>query len=69
MNLRLPGFGPSLPPTPQPVDREAIAEEAKAERARELRLRRGRRSTILTGSEGVGELGEGQTRRPTLLGE
>jgi len=60
-----------MAPTPQappaPVDRAAIAEEAARQRAKELRTRRGRASTILT------DLGSdqpsGELQRPTLLGQ
>lgn len=54
-------------PPPAPVDRAAIAEEAAKQRAKELRMRRGRASTILTdvgGNQPTGEL-----QRPTLLGQ
>jgi len=56
---------PQAPPAP--VDRAAIAEEAARQRAKELRARRGRSSTILT------DLGSdqpsGELQRPTLLGQ
>ena len=52
---------------PEPVDRTAIAEEAAKQRAKELRARRGRASTVLTGPSGSQETGTLQ--RPTLLGQ
>lgn len=69
MNFTLPGGGmfstPKAPPPP--VDRAAIAEEAAKQRAKELRARRGRSSTILTDPGGGQETGTLQ--RPTLLGQ
>lgn len=54
-------------PPPAPVDRAAIAEEAAKQRAKELRMRRGRSSTILTN---VGsDQPTGELQRPTLLGQ
>lgn len=52
---------------PEPVDRAAIAEEAARQRAKELRARRGRSSTILT--DPGGDQGTGELQRPTLLGQ
>ena len=70
MNFRFPGFGPSVQPTPDPIDREAISEQVARERARELRQRRGRSSTILTSPLGAQEQAqELNVRRPSLLGE
>lgn len=70
MILRFPGFGPSVQPTPEPVDRQEIADQVARERARELRQRRGRASTILTSPLGVQEQAqETNIRRPSLLGE
>lgn len=70
MILRFPGFGPSVQPIPEPVDRQEIADQVARERARELRQRRGRASTILTSPLGVQEQAqETNIRRPSLLGE
>lgn len=74
--LTLPGFG-APPPMPAPVDRAAIAEEAARQRAKELRARRGRASTIMTGPMGVGAGSETISRatasaaepRTTMLGQ
>lgn len=55
-------------PLPPPIDREAIAEEAARQRAKELRQRRGRASTILTGADGPSE-DPANLQRPTLLGQ
>lgn len=55
-------------PLPPPIDRAAIAEEAAKQRAKELRQRRGRASTILTGAEGPSE-DPANLQRPTLLGQ
>lgn len=68
MIFTLPGFAPKPAPMPPPIDRAAIAEEAAKQRAKELRQRRGRASTILTGSEGVSE-DPATLQRPTLLGQ
>jgi len=57
---------PAIPPAPERDD-EAIKAAGELARRDELKRRRGRRSTILTGSGAVsgGEMG----RRKTLLGE
>jgi len=69
MNFRLPGFGGG-PSFPEPVDREAIREQVERERARDLRQRRGRRSTVLTTPLGVQEQAqELNVQRPSALGE
>lgn len=57
---------PQAPPAP--IDRAAIAEEAARQRAKEIRQRRGRASTILTGAEGPSE-DPANLQRPTLLGQ
>ena len=67
----LPGFSKEpvraavLPPPPPKRDDPAIAESRKKLRASELR-RKGRRSTIVTGGEGV--LGEAPLIQPQARG-
>jgi hypothetical protein len=67
MRFTLPGFAKTPAPMPDPVDRAAIAEEAAKQRAKELRQRRGRAATILTGPSGPAE-DTPNVQRPTLLG-
>lgn len=67
ISLRLPGFGTKMPEAQDPVDRAAVQAEADRERARQLRQRRGRGSTVMTSPLGIQD--EPQiAQRPTLLG-
>lgn len=69
MKFRFPGFGGG-PGLPEPVDRDAIREQVERERQRDLRQRRGRRSTVLTTPLGVQEKAqETPVRRPSALGD
>ena len=69
--MKVPGFSrstPALPPAPPPPpkrDDPAIAEARKKLRASELR-RKGRRSMVVTGGEGV--LGEAPLIQPQARG-
>lgn len=72
MRFTLPGGAIFSPPKvkalPPPVDRAAVAEEAAKQRSDELRRRRGRPSTVLTGPDGPVE-DPAALKRPTLLGQ
>jgi hypothetical protein len=71
MRFTLPGGGliPKPQAPPAPIDRGAIAEEAAKQRAKELRGRRGRASTILTSPANDVGTDAGAVARPTLLGQ
>lgn len=69
MNFRFPGFGGGSS-FPEPVDRDAIREQVELERQKDLRQRRGRRSTVLTSPLGVQEKAQDTSvRRPSALGD
>ena len=70
ISFRPPGgglFSASVPKTQDPVDRAAIQDEADRERARQLRQRKGRGSTVMTTPLGISD-DMTNTQRPTLLG-
>lgn len=58
---------PIAPAPPIPTDNTAEVEAARKAEAERIRKMKGRRSTILTGGQGV--VGEAETGRKSLLGE
>lgn len=55
---------PVVQPVPDVSDTEGLAQEAGKEARRRQAKKKGRRSTLLTGSQGRGDIG---TTSPTLL--
>ena len=58
------------PPEPEmSFEDEAREKQAAEDEARRNRNRTGRRSTILTGSQGLNEIGDDELYKKTLLGD
>lgn len=76
--MRLPGFGGGAPgyqpppPLPMPKPEDPEIEAARTKQREAEKLRRGRRSSMITGGQGVteplGSVGRPEARAANLLG-
>ena len=57
------------PPEPPSFEDEAREKQAAEDERRRNRNRTGRRQTILTGNQGLDEIGEDEIYKKTLLGD